>query len=406
MITTILFRDCLRDTGGTQRLLLEEALYLKKIGFNPIIVTFSLDSSFLSFRSKRYKDIQIKVVKNKAYKLNFFTNLSKILNLRKTLKHISPNIIISQDTEGAVFLFFATVFTPLKYACHIHETIFWGLGYFYIYALIYRKAFNLVRNSHLGHMEFIPTKIPRRLNIYQQIANNLFAFISYFSVRKSERIFVLSGRMAWEVRAIYDREAVVARGAFPSSIFSYKQQKDIKHYLGLDNKRIILNINRLDVKKRIDLLLKAFSKITCKFDDLFLVIGGVGPDELRLKTIAKELRLNNVFFIGYIEEQDIWDYYVSCDLFVHPERIDYSIAVLEALALGRKVVCSDNIELNTEIIHNTNIFPAKLNIEDLTKAMEEALVSEVRPINKDRLMEFCWDNYFSIICNNFKDYIE
>ncbi len=64
----------------------------------------------------------------------------------------------------------------------------------------------------------------------------------------------------------------------------------------------IFSLRRLDSSKGIDLLIKAFSLIKDKFPQLYLVIAGEGPEEQRLRQLAKDCCENDrVLFIGTVE---------------------------------------------------------------------------------------------------------
>ncbi len=50
-------------------------------------------------------------------------------------------------------------------------------------------------------------------------------------------------------------------------------------------------------------------------------------------------------FTGFIPSDEVWGYVAAADVFVAPATADFNIAPYEALALGRKVVVSDELEL-------------------------------------------------------------
>jgi len=75
----------------------------------------------------------------------------------------------------------------------------------------------------------------------------------------------------------------------------------------------------LKYAKRIDLLINAFKIIYDRIKDTVLIIGGIGPDEKNLKALVKKLNIQDrVKFVGYIKEEELWDYLLACDVFVHP----------------------------------------------------------------------------------------
>ena len=385
----ILFCGNLSAAGGAERVALEEAKYLEKRGAQVHIL--ALGFSRRALFNEAYKlDVQVIAEKSspKTVPIRF---IASIVDLRKKIKEINPGIIISQSADCCIYLYFATLLTPYSYSTHIHGTIFWLLSD-RVYAFIHRKIFNEIRESVIGHKQFVPLKRPK-MSLVKRIKAELTAILLYIGVRKAKKIFVPSNQMGWEVSKLYSKEAIALKGAFHPQILNYKPKQNIKRKLGLEDKRLILNVNRLDPRKRVDLLIKAFKPVYEKFGDVALVIGGIGPDEERLQELANQLNLaGKINFVGYIKEEELWDYYAGCDVFVHPNWADYAIAPFEALALQKKVVWSTEMEIDETLEGNRHIFAANPTVDDFVKAMEEALATEVT--EKNDMSDYTWDVYF------------
>ena len=392
----VLLRGGLIIAGGAERLLFEEANYLEKQGFETHILTFN-------FRQE--------VLFNRAYKVNVeeigYTNrpsswllkrvclVCNILALRRKLRQIKPDVILLTGIADCTLFYFATLFTHYSYSTHIHGTVFWFETDLIKYALVHRKAFDEIRESVIGHREFIPATMPK-VNLKQRILNELFAAAMYKGVRKARKIFVLSNQMKWEVGKLYGKDAIVLKGAFPREIFDYKPKQNIKQKLGLGNKKMILNINRLDLRKRVDLVIKAFKQVSEHFDDVVLIIGGIGQDEERLRDLVEQLDLaNRVRFVGFIKEENLWDYYAACEVFVHPNWADFAIAPYEALALNKKVVWSTEMEIDEHLAANKHIFAANPTVNDFAVAIEKALTTTLTTeiTGQDNLRSYTWDKY-------------
>ena len=385
----VLLNGDLTEAGGAERLTFEEARYLNENGFEPYVLTFDFREAVLFNQS--YK-LNIHVFNMKYnYKNLLIQAVYRITALRKKLREINPSVIIASCTVDCTYLYFATLFTPFRYATHIHGSIFWFPDDPVKYALIHRKRFNEIRNSVIGHREFIPQMPPQR-SLAVRIIKEFAAVAMRTAIRKSMKIFVLSKQMGWEVGRLYDKDAVVLKGAFPGKILNYKPGQDIKKKLGLEDKRMILNLNRLDFRKRVDLLIKAFGKISRTYQDAVLVIGGIGRDEGRLKDLVSELDLKyRVRFVGFIREDELWDYYASCDIFVHPNWAEFAIAPYEVLALNKKVVWSTEMEIDETLKGNKHIFPADPNVDDFAAAIGKALITDVT--EKNDMSGYTWDNY-------------
>ena len=388
----VLFCEGLVGVGGAERLLFEEVKYLEKNRIETHILVFNFKEE-VSFNNAY--DVNIEQIghrtESKNLLLKIIRKLRNIYALRERIKDIKPDVIISTTAWDCVSLYLATVFTPFYYVSHIHGTIFWFQDDLLKYALIHRKVFNEIRESVVGHKEFISIRPPKS-SLARRMFKEVYAVAMYMGVRKAKKIFVLSNQMKWEVNKLYGKDAIVLKGAFPPEILNYKPKIDIKERLDLVDKKMILNVNRLDPRKRIDLLIKSFKQIYDKFNDVVLVIGGVGPEEDNLKALVKKLNIQDrVKFVGYIKEEELWDYLASCDVFVHPNWADFAIAAYEPLALQKKVVWSTEMEIDEYLSTNKYIFVAEPTIECLAKAIKRALATEVS--EKYDLSDYTWEKY-------------
>ena len=400
----LLFSGGLTFIGGGEKLLLEEAKYLEKNGIETHIVTFNFRKEALF--NGTY-DVSIERIGHRTKIKNLLLRVIQltfnIFALRKKIKEIKPDAIILLSPHDCMYFYFATLCTSFSYVTHIHETMFWtGISDDLTkYAFIYRKVFNEVREFVIGHKEFISIK-PPKTNLAKRILNEAYNIATYLGVRKAKKIFVLSNQMRWEVKKLYGKNAVVLKGAFPSEIFNYQPKLNIKEILNLIDKRVILNVNRLVRRKRVDLLIKAFKQVSERFQDVVLIVGGVGPEESNLKALAKELNIQErVKFIGYIKEEELWDYYVSCDIFAHPDHADFDISAYQALALQRKVVWSSEMEIDEHLSTNRHIFPADPMVDDFAKAIEKALITDIREY--DDVSMYTWGRYFGKIIKELKN---
>lgn len=106
---------------------------------------------------------------------------------------------------------------------------------------------------------------------------------------------------------------------------------------------------RLRKEKGYDLLLQAVPAVVQAFPGTRLTILGEGPLEAELRELARRLGVaENVEFPGYLQEP--WSYFKHADLFLLSSRFEgMPNVVLEALALGTRVVATDCVEGMREI---------------------------------------------------------
>lgn len=88
---------------------------------------------------------------------------------------------------------------------------------------------------------------------------------------------------------------------------------------------------RLVPYKRLDLLVKAFKKLNLK-----LKIFGDGVDMKRLKELAGDA--SNIEFLGRVSDEDRSKLFSECKAYLNPQKEDFGITIVEAMASGRPVI--------------------------------------------------------------------
>ncbi len=90
-----------------------------------------------------------------------------------------------------------------------------------------------------------------------------------------------------------------------------------------------LIVSALVPYKKVDLAVQAFNKTGAR-----LVVVGKGPDEAKLKRMAKP----NVEFVGWKSDEDLARLYAGCKALIFPGEEDFGIVPLEAMACGKPVI--------------------------------------------------------------------
>ena len=117
----------------------------------------------------------------------------------------------------------------------------------------------------------------------------------------------------------------------------------------LRGRRYLLFLARIHEKKGCDLLLRAFANTAASVPDVDLVIAG--PDKSGLKAklqrLAEKLGIaGRVHWPGLLGGEIKWGAIRACDAFVLPSHQEnFGIAVVEALAVGRPVLISDQVNI-------------------------------------------------------------
>nr|WP_321445893.1 glycosyltransferase family 4 protein [uncultured Cohaesibacter sp.] len=115
---------------------------------------------------------------------------------------------------------------------------------------------------------------------------------------------------------------------------------EARQKFGLPQDVILLgSVARLNPLKRLDVAIRALTHNEC----WHLALGGQGPDELRLQSIAEGLGVaNRVHFTGEMNPEAVGDFLASLDLFVFPSEAEtFGLAAVEAAQAGLPIVAND-----------------------------------------------------------------
>ena len=184
---------------------------------------------------------------------------------------------------------------------------------------------------------------------------------------------------------------------------------------GLKQVSYLLFISRIHEKKGVDLLIDSYSKInsssqtkSLKYKDTSfinsnLIVAGPGLDTVygeKIKSAASKLEQSgsSIFFPGMLTGDAKWGAFYCCDAFVLPSHQEnFGIAVVEALACGKPVLISNQINIHTEIANSNAGFVA-----DDTTIGTEQLLTKWNSLSSDEKAEMsknarkCYEKYFAV----------
>ena len=219
------------------------------------------------------------------------------------------------------------------------------------------------------------------------ILNEVISILKYWSLRRSEKVFVLSNQVKWEINELYGKEAHVLRGAIHKKDID---QGAIVSPKPLSKNPTLLSCCRLDEKKRVDIIISAF--IASKLEAELLIIGA-GPEMSSLKKIAQSShKRNSIKFLGRVSDEEKNINLAMCDVFISMDNSDYVISGIEAMARGKRVILSNHFDENS---FSTKISGIKLinpSLESLTHELNN--IYSLNPPNKTNirtLNEITWE---------------
>lgn len=146
-----------------------------------------------------------------------------------------------------------------------------------------------------------------------------------------------------------------------------------------ENDFVLGSIKPIESLYNTDILIKSFSKLLPKYDNLKLVIIGEGTERQALEKLCKDLNISeNVVFTGRIPFKEISNYYNMIDILVNiSEYESFGVSVVEAMACGTPVVVT-NVGGLKEVVKDDSV-GLKVNVgdvDDTVKAIERLMTDK------------------------------
>lgn len=159
-------------------------------------------------------------------------------------------------------------------------------------------------------------------------------FLSFCNLRLDGLIAV--SKVAFKYLKDFKKPKTIIPNGVDLEVFN-PNQPTIKEFL--DGKINLLFVGRIEERKGLIYLLKAFQILEKKFKNLRLIVIGDGPEKERCENFVRKNNLKNVLFLGAIEK-NLPSYYASSHIFCAPSIYgeSFGLVILEAMAAGLPVV--------------------------------------------------------------------
>lgn len=139
--------------------------------------------------------------------------------------------------------------------------------------------------------------------------------------------------------------------------FNTDSDFDLRTDLGVSSdSKILLSVSRLAYEKNIKELINSMPATMKDQPNTHLVIVGDGPAKDDLKQQTNDMNLNNnVHFVGEINNDEVYKYYHSANIFVSTSNSEsQGLTYIEAMAAGVKVVVSSS-PYTEELLNNKSL---------------------------------------------------
>src|SRR5437762_1226806 len=156
---------------------------------------------------------------------------------------------------------------------------------------------------------------------------------------------------------------------------------------GVGDGPIILTVARLVPHKGQDMGIRALATLSRDFPDLRYIMVGEGHDELRLRSLARELGVTDkVGFVGPMRDDELPEAYATSTIYLGASRVDkeinvegFGISFLEAGASGIPSVAGDSGGVRSAVRDaETGIVVPPTDADAITEAIRSLLLNPDR----------------------------
>ncbi len=240
--------------------------------------------------------------------------------------------------------------------------------------------------------------------LYDNLARKYLEWSTKFALKHAKRIIAVSQNTKKDLIKLYKADPLkisVVYNGYNKLFNSFRPEQaylnSLKQRFNL-NKPFILFVGRIERRKNVGNIVKAFNYLKNEGLDFKLVLAGkhgFGASEI-LKQIEESDFKDDIILPGYISMEDYLYLMHEARVFVFPSLYEgFGIPVLEAMASGTPVVCSNRNPF-TEIGKDAALYIDPLKPEEIAKAILRIIADSNLRNNliikgKERAKEFSWE---------------
>jgi len=230
---------------------------------------------------------------------------------------------------------------------------------------------------------------PTRINpILRLLRRNLS-----FPLIKSSSVLVAIGQNAIETYkkiGVAEEKLYLLPYSRDTSIFKIDPDKrmrirnETRKRLGFNDEMIFLTSAQLIGRKGVDLLIRAYSRLSSRKRAPALLIMGSGSEEESLKKLAVDLKAPGIQFLGFVQPREIPRIFFAADVFVLASLHDgWGVVLNEAAAAGLPIIATNMVGAARHIVkQDKNGFIVEANnIDSLSEIMDRFISGRI-PLDK------------------------
>ncbi|MDY7039242.1 MAG: glycosyltransferase [Chloroflexota bacterium] len=237
-------------------------------------------------------------------------------------------------------------------------------------------------------------------------------------VEGAARIIAISRQVSRDARQIYDLDEdkiTLIWNGFDAEIFRVlpvtRTEVLSRYGLPSDPTAVVSFVGKLTEFKGVDVLLRAAQRYEQEVEGVITLIVGHGELDGELRSLARELGLRGVHFLGHQPQEEVARIYNIADVSTVPSRVEpFGLVAVEALACGTPVVATNEGGLPDFINERVG---ALVPVDD-AEQMASALAYEIRSQSKKTkgkwaaqyaLSEYSWSQQVKLMVETYQQSI-
>ncbi len=186
--------------------------------------------------------------------------------------------------------------------------------------------------------------------------------------KHADEVIVLSKAAYDYFEETYGRQTTIIHNGISRP--EKKQAQIITEKFGLKKDEYICVVSRLTAEKGIHYLIDAYNSI--ETDKKLVIAGDTSDTDDYVESLKQKAKNNpNIIFTGFVSGDTLCEIYSNAYINVLPSDLEgMSLCLLEALAYGNALLCSD-IPENTAVAEDRAMYFKKGNVEDLAQKLRQ-----------------------------------
>ncbi len=220
--------------------------------------------------------------------------------------------------------------------------------------------------SNLKNKVDLPLIITEHLSTMMKPTINKRLFrIAGYAYENADALIAVSPELKKIIKKRFGKDAIYIPNIVDTELFNY---------VPTDNNGIFrfVSVGGLIVRKRMDMIIKAFVKAFNNNEKVTLTIFGEGPERKKIEDLISRCKASDrVTLMGMQSRKDISKYLKKCNCFVLASQAEtFGVVYIEALASGLPVIASRCGGPESFINEENGVFVSVDDVDGLEKAMK------------------------------------